>query len=531
MQLTERPGRIAGLVAGVAVAGWIVLAVLQVADGGFYSDDFGIQWDWAMRGYPEVFDWQLEILGAKPLLGLALPTSYEVLGTDPVWHQVLAVSLWLAAAALFYPVLRGLRFEPRDAVPIALLALLFPWAMGVRLWPAGSLNNFAVLLLFAGFLLALWGLRVGGRRGLAIHVAAVACYAASILAYDATTFLAAALWPAYVWLYGRRPALPRAAMDLAVVAAAAIWTASNTKKHIADFADQVGHIPDIAREGAHLFAASLVPAATPADFPPALTIAIVAGSLAVLAAALMRRRRSPGDSAQRSEPNWPVVAAVALGALAACWVVYVPQAFYTPSFPGLEDRVNVVALYPAAVLVWAVLRSAGSLFGKSGYVIAIAAAATILAGYWAQDLRQQRDYAEAAELQEPVLAAVEDASPPESALVLTFNHPAQVGDGIPVFNQSWDLHPAAQLRTGTMIQTYPVFEGAELRCTPKGVAVDELPTPLYWTISLKLRGTPGITPYGQVLFIDVADNRHGLIDSQERCERALQEFPPGPWDS
>ena len=56
-------------------------------------------------------------------------------------------------------------FRRADAVPIALLALLFPWASGVRLWPTGAINNVAVLLLFAGLLVALRGLRVPGPEG------------------------------------------------------------------------------------------------------------------------------------------------------------------------------------------------------------------------------------------------------------------------------------------------------------------------------------------------------------------------------
>ena len=38
-------------------------------------------------------------------------------------------------------------------------------------------------------------------------------------------------------------------------------------------------------------------------------------------------------------------------ALGLCWAIFAPQAFYTPTFEGIEDRVNVLALYPAAILV------------------------------------------------------------------------------------------------------------------------------------------------------------------------------------
>jgi hypothetical protein len=154
----------------------------------------------------------------------------------------------------------------------------------------------------------------------------------------------------------------------------------------------------------------------------------------------------------------------------------------------------------------------------------------ILAGYWTWDLRQQRDWLDAAGEQEPVLAAVERAAPQDNFLVLTFGAPGETGPQVPVFNQSWDLHPAAQLRTGRAIHTYPVFKGAELRCAPKGVAIEELPTPLYWQIAIKDRGTPGVTPYSAVVFVDVEGGRDELISSREQCERALKTFPPGPWN-
>jgi hypothetical protein len=515
-----------GAVAAVAGA-WLFLVARQVADGGFYSDDYGVQWDWAHDGYWGAVDTQFDALGSKPLLAFALPAPYTVFGSDPTGHHVLAAALVLATVVAFYFVLRGLRFGALDATAIALLALLFPWASGVRLWPTGSLNNLAVILLFAGLLVALRGLRVAGPRGYLIHLAASALYAASVLTYDATTVVAAMLWPAYVWLRGWRPALPRALMDLAAVGAAAVYTADHTNKHVADFSDQLAHVPEILREGADLIAASLVPASVPAEFPAALTAGVLTAAAAVLAIAALRGRASPGGGS-REGLRWVAVAAVSLAALALCWAIYIPQAFYTPTFRGLEDRVNVLALYPAVVLVWAVLRSAGGLISRNGYPVAVAAAFAIVIGYAIQDGRQERDWAEAAEHQELVLEAVDRASPPEGSLVLTFDHPAETAPGVPVFNASWDLHPAAQL-LGRAIHTYPVFEGARLKCSAESLTVQRLPTPLYRVIHLDQRGTPRTFPYSRVVFVDAETERHAVIRTREQCLDALSSYPPGPW--
>jgi hypothetical protein len=519
---------VVALGAVAAVVGlWLLLVARQIADGGFYSDDYGVQWDWVHDGYWGAVDTQFDALGSKPVLAFALPAPYAVFGADPTGHHVLAAALVLATVVAFYFVLRGLRFGALDATAIALLALLFPWASGVRLWPTGSLNNLAVLLLFAGLLVALRGLRVAGPRGYLIHLAASALYAASVLTYDATTIVAAMLWPAYVWLRGWRPALPRALMDLAAVGAAAVYTADHTNKHIADLSDQLAHVPEILREGADLIAASLVPASVPAEFPAVLTAAVLAAAVAVLAIAALRGRASP-RAGSREGLRWVAVAAVSLAALALCWAIYIPQAFYTPTFRGLEDRVNVLALYPAVVLVWAVLRSAGGLVSKNGYPVAVALAFAIVIGYAIQDGRQERDWAEAAEHQEPVLEAVDRASPPEGSLVLTFGHPAETAPGVPVFNASWDLHPAAQL-LGRAIHTYPVFEGARLKCSAESLTVQRLPTPFYQVIHLEQRGTPRTFPYSRVVFVDAGSERHAVIRTREQCLDALVSYPQGPW--
>ncbi len=403
MRLEDRRLRLAGAALLAAVAAfWLVIVIRQIAEAGFYSDDWAIQWEWNHYGFEKAVDRQFDILGSKPLLGILLIGSYEVLGTNPAWHHLLAAVLGLSTAGTFYLVLRQLRFEPRDALPIALLALLFPWASAIRLWPTGMLNNFAILLLFGGFLIAMLGLRVGGGRGLLIHVVATGCYVASVLTYEVTVGVALFLWTAYVWLFGWRAARPRIALDLSAVGLAALYTKENTNKHVESLADQIGHLPDIVGDGAKLIAASLAPLSVPAKFSAVLTALILAAAAAILIAAARRPRHADGSGAAPGR-RWAVVAVVSLAALGLCWAIFVPQAFYTPTFRGLEDRVNVLALYPAAVLVWAVLRAAGTLLGRNGYLVAVAGAVVVAIGYGINDIRQQNDWLRSTDLQEEVL--------------------------------------------------------------------------------------------------------------------------------
>jgi len=512
-----------------AVGGWLLIVGRQIAHAGFYSDDWALQWEWHHYGFSDAVSRQFDILGSKPLLAILLIGSYQVLGADPARFHLVAALLTAGCTTGFYLVLRGLRLPPRDAIPIALLALFFPWASSVRLWPTGALNNFAVLLLFAGFLIALRGLRVEGQRGILIHVAATTCYVASILTYEVTAGVALFAWTAYVWLRGWRAALPRMALDIPAVAAVAIFTARTTIKPIYGLADQLGHVPDIARDGADLIAATLLPVTVPAEIPAALTATVLAAAIAVLVLAAVRFPRRQGGAGTPDGIRWLVVAACALATLALCWAVFVPQVFYTPTFRGIEDRVNTLALYPAAVFVWAVLRAAGSLLPRNGYTLAASAAACVAIGFGIQDIRQQNHWLRSTELQPQVLAAVEHAHAPRGALVLVFDFPAETERGVPVFNTNYDLKPAARLVTSSEIDTYPVFAGSTLRCSPKGIAVDYLATPLYQRISVTEEGTAKLQPYGNVVFVDVGSGRDELIRSRAQCERALATYTPGPW--
>jgi hypothetical protein len=362
-----------------------------------------------------------------------------------------------------------------------------------------------------------------------IHVAATAFYVASILTYEVTTGLALFAWVAYVWLGGWRAALPRMALDVPAIAVAAIYTSENTNKHVASLTDQLRHLPDIASGGAEVIAGALLPVTVPAEIPTAVTVIVLIAALAVLALAALPSRGGDDGGEPRPAIRWPLAAVAALGALALCWAIYAPQAFYTPTFRGIEDRVNILALYPAAVLVWAVLRSLGSLLGRNGYAFAVVGAVCVAAGYGIKDVQQQDDWLRSTELQRPVLQAIERADPPEGTFVLVFDYPGETARGVPVFNTNYDLPPAARLVTSREIATYPVFAGSTIRCSPKGVAVDYLATPLYQRISLTEEGSAKLQPYSNVMFVDVGTGRHELIRSRAQCERALDTYRPGPF--
>ena len=71
--------------------------------------------------------------------------------------------------------------------------------------------------------------------------------------------------------------------------------------------------------------------------------------------------------------------------------------------------------------------------------------------------------------------------------------------------------------------------GSRIRCSPKGIAIDYLATPLYQRISVTEEGTAKLQPYSNVVFVDVAGRRHELIRSRAQCLRAVVSYKPGPW--
>ena len=296
----------------------------------------------------------------------------RVLGTDPARHHPVAALLTLGCMIGFYFVIRGLRFLPRDTIRSRCWRCSFPGPPRSGCGrPAPSTTSRSCFSSSAS-----WSRSADWGRGPArvlIHVAATACYVASILTYEVTTAVALFAWVAYAWLGGWRAALPRMALDVPAVAAAAIYTSENTNKHVASLADQL-HMPDIAHGGADLIAGTLLPVSIPAEISPVLTVTGIAAPVAVhILAALRSRAPAQADGAHRI--GWPAVAATALGALVLCWAVH-PAGLLHTDLPGDRGPRQHPRAYPAAVVVWAVMRAAGSLCGD-GYLLAVAGAIAV----------------------------------------------------------------------------------------------------------------------------------------------------------
>ena len=180
----------------------------------------------------------------EPVLGVLLALPYRLFGLRTELHLVLAIVLSAGAAVAFYWLLRTLGLARRHAGAMATLALLFPWADSSRLWAAASINNVAVICLFAGLVLSLRGLDATGRRATVLALGGTTLYVLGILTYVVVGGVVLATVLVYAWWSGPRRALRRWALDLAAVIPALVYVWNRQPPHHTDnpsVREQLGH--------------------------------------------------------------------------------------------------------------------------------------------------------------------------------------------------------------------------------------------------------------------------------------------------
>jgi len=491
----------------------VAAAVLAsyIHHGGFYSDD------WANAAYYRLADppryWSSvdelhRALGGRPLLALLLPIPHALLGVHPALHLALAAGLGIATSLCLFVLLRTLGLRPLDAGAVATLVLLFPWADSVRLWPTASVNTLSVCLFLVGLTIALRGLDRRGAAALVRHGTAVALYVASVLTYEVTAAAALLAGALYLRRGDRGAALRRWAVDVLAIGGALAYSLATTvaTRHVGTLADRVHDLRTFVRQCVLLFASALVPAGPADAIGKGLAVAALAAAVVVLA--------GRGDAELRF---WATVAAAAVVAVAAAEFMFLGS-FLHPLDPGVGNRANVFAAIGYCLLVYAVVAAAARLAARRGAATALAAvlAAAIAAGYGYRVHADASAWARAARVQRDVVAAVEASGVrlSRSDAVLTFGAPAEVKPGVPVFDRSWDLAGALQLRTGFLsLRGFPVFEGVTVRCARRGVVVSGPGS--YGTAFAR---------YGSAVFVDVPVRRAVRPRDERRCRAASRQL-------
>lgn len=491
----------------------------HILSGGFYYDDWA---NGALHRFSE------DSIGAfwdltsyRPLLALYVPLTHELFGTRFGVHLAWAVTLAAIMSAAVYLVLRQLGMARLHAGMVAALVLLFPYSDATRLWATSSMAHLSITLYLLGASVAIAGIR---RSKPVLHAGAVVLYAASILVYEIAAGPIVLSVLLYLVLARPRPALWRWAVDLAVVVPILMLVTREGERETGGLGDQADHAWRIADEGADVFSDSLFAWGS----PPGDTALVVA--LGVCLAALAVARALPRGDAEREEiVRWLRWALGGLVAAAAGWLVFVPaDGYYSPLTLGLGNRTNVLAAVGIVILVYSLLMLVARLAfrGVPGWGVRVPLVAALLgavvgAGYVEQLDEDKHAWDEAYRAEQRILDVIAQnlPDPPDGSTIYTFNHPAFLQLGVPVFGATWDLNGAVRLhlRDGSLAG-FPAFEGTTFVCRddalhPEGNGY----------------GPGQGEAYGRAFFVDAGDGRVARIFDRRSCLEAVRTFTPGPF--
>ena len=453
----------------------IVAYGVHVLDGGFYYDDWAHLASYRFPNEPGIvgrLEQAWENTGYRPLLVPYYPLQFAIFGGHFRLHLAWALFLAVAMSASLYLLMRVLGLARVHAFAIAALVLVFPFADAPRLWVTASAIHVTVLLFVAGLLVALRGLEAPTRRSAVKHHAAAAgLYLASLLFYEVTAGLVLAAGLLYAWRGSFRRALPRFAVDAALVAAVYVRLRSESEiPQSSSIRAMFDHARIIADQGLSLVSGAMLPRT---DTPRGVALGI---ALVVLSAALVTAARLPsGDPVRAELRRWLFVAAGGAVVITAGWAVYVPaHPYYSPGTLGLGNRVNVIASIGIVALAYALAAMAGVLlFGRLldwrrwAFGFGMSAAALLLVAYMLDVRDDVRDWDRAYAHEQEVLAALRAAvpDPPPGATLYTFNHPTWQAPGVPVFASTWDLLGAARVVYDDRdVVAYPILPGVTFVC-------------------------------------------------------------------
>ncbi len=498
---------------GIAAYGWYVL------HGGFYGDDWGnlsAYWFASAPRYLTAVHSQVANLGGRPILAALLPAPAAMFGLHPGLHIAFGVFLVVTTSLGFYVVLRLLDVERIDAGAMAVLALLFPWADAIELWPTAAVNTVAVIFFFAGLVIALLGLRRRGRTGVTIHCVAALLYLMSVLTYEVAGAAAMLAGILYLRRAAPRQALWRWGVDVVVVGVGLLYSLIRTSpvRHVGSLQQRIADIPEMTRQALALFASALVPVAR-ADHMLRPIIVVAAACFVVVLASRVRHGQA--------ETRWLTVGIASAITIAAAYFMFLGSGLH-PLDVATGTRTNVFARFAFAGLVYAIVAAATDLALGGRRVVkatTLAVVALIAAGYSIRLAHDESAWAKAARLQGDTMAAINAKFPrldPGTTLV-TFDTPAEVPPGAPIFVATWDLSGAVRVeRHDRTLNAFPIYDTVIVHCNPN-------------RIFIHLPGSRGIATagYDKLYFLDVATRRTARISGAAACTKALGRFVPGSY--
>lgn len=505
-----------GLATAIVATAAAVVFGPHVAHGGFWYDDWSNAAAYRFSPSPRLWhatETFREVLGSRPVLAFGLAAPHAAFGLDTSLHIALAVGLGALASVLLYVLIRTLGASPPPALAVAVLALVFPWADSLRLWPSAGINQLALVLYLAGVLVALAALRRGSSW---LHAVSVALYVLAVLTYESVAAVVLLSGALYLAKASRRPALRRWAVDLAVMAAGLGYALATTTKTKGTIAGRIDAVPEFAKQAVELLGIAVLPLGDS-------RAAKAAGGLLVAALAVVAIRRWRRRELAELGP-WLGGAVLAFAVIGVTYAFFLGRS-QVPLAGGGLNRGNLFAAPAYAFVVVVAAQVAASIVGARTRVpvglVAAALVAAVAVSYGYQAREDAARWDRGADLQARVLVAVRAAVATQSTgvTVYTFGAPGSVSFSIPVFSTTYDLDGAARVTLGDRtLHAYPVWGSIRLTCGPRQIVP-----------SGRRRFDASIAaPYGRAILVDVPSGRTARPESREACRRAVARFTPGP---
>jgi hypothetical protein len=490
-----------------------------VPNGGFYEDDWGNASLYRERGYWDMaFDFWLHSKPWRPVLALLLPLPHALFGLTPSFHLATGLVLAILASLAFFVFMRAVGIEPRHAIAVSLLALVFPWSDALRLWATGSLNNIAPMTYFLGAAVAIQALRLEPAqqpRRRVLHALSVVLYLVSLFTYE----IAAPAIALSGLVYRRRVSWAalraRWLLDAVIVLVwlVAVVYPSSRLHDVRSLSDRVAALPETVVQASSLFASMFLPRDISS---PVAKLLVLVGVGVVLGTALRRIR--DGDAGELR--TWLLRAGAGVCAVGVGYVMFLGYGY--PLAEGPENRVNALSSYGFVVAAYSVVALLCLLVARSRVAPSfpiLLVGGTLLLGLGFVD-RVRADagrYEASAAEQTRQLATLRRMLPrmlPHTT-VFTFGHSLTSGHGVPILDAPWVLTAAVQLRWKDPSLRAASAVGRDVSCA-RDVA----------RVAFHIAGSDVIyaARYGRAEFVDLSLPSVRHVDSRHDCREALAAF-------
>ena len=460
----------------------------HVRHGGFVADDWTNLATYRFGphhgGVGAVADYrQVDLPSANhAALPVLFTAEYALLGDHVRLHILLALALAVLLSLALYAFARELGAPGWFAVALAVLAFVYPFSDANRFWIAAGWNNLALVLYFGGAVLAL-------RRK--PHAFTFVAFVAAILIYELVTVAVALTGVLYLLRMERREALLRWAADIvAAVVGVLLVMALTPRAPLGTTSEKFHHAGEIAKQSLTLWADTLWPFG---GLGRGVAVAILLVALAV-------------GAWRRSRWVWAAVGAIAF--VVVGYLVLVPaEDFYTPLYPGIGNRINLMAGIGMIALVLALAAM------LPGARIAVPIVVAVIGAGFVVKLRDHSgDYTRSAQIQGRELSglrALVPHPPPGTTIYLRQPTP-EAAPGIPTFGWRWDLSGATKVTYGDpSVSGYPIASTTKLLCETDGIHPQG-------------SGLEAFTAaYGHAILVDVDNSRVSGPDDPASCRATM----------